>query len=232
MALSDAATVPTVFLTAWYALRELCKLRPKQKILVHSAAGGVGGAALQLARAFDCEPVGVVGGAHKLEVAKTNGAALVFDKHDPDLWHRIRQAAPNGYAAALDPNGRATLLRSYKSLMPSGRLIVYGFSSMLTMRHGKPNNFRLLSQYLRTPRFNPILMTGSNKSVMAFNLSYLFDRHEVLQEAMSELLDLFARGLLRPLATESFPFERVADAHRALEAGHTTGKLVLRIAGD
>src|SRR5690606_22776276 len=133
---------------------------------------------------------------------------------------------------ALDPNGQETLLNSYEALGPTGRLVVYGFSSMIPKNRGKPSYWRLTTKYLRTPRFNPILMTGSNKSVMAFNLSYLFDEHALLGEAMNELLDLFAQGKLKPLDTESFPLARAADAHRALESGKTTGKLVLFSGGE
>jgi len=227
MSLAQAGGVPTVFLTAWYALRELCKLRPGMKILVHSASGGVGGAALQLARAFGCEPVGVVGGASKFDVALKHGAVQVFDKRAPDLWDQVRRAAPDGYAVVMDPNGEETLMQSYKALGPTGRLLIYGFSSMIPQNRGKPSYLRLATKYLKTPRFNPILMTGSNKSVMAFNLSYLFERHDLLTESMDELVELFAVRKLTPLEIQSFPLGQAGEAHRALESGTTTGKLVL-----
>jgi NADPH:quinone reductase-like Zn-dependent oxidoreductase len=70
-------------------------------------------------------------------------------------------------------------------------------------------------------------MTGSNKAVMAFNLSYLFEEKTLLGEAMAELLDLVGRGSLRPLPTRCYPLAAAHDAHRALESGNTTGKLVL-----
>lgn len=222
-----AAGVPAVFLTAWYALSELSRLRPKMKVLVHSAAGGVGLAAVQIARAFDCEPIGIVGADHKLNVALEYGASQVFSKHDKDLWRRVREAAPDGYAAVLDPNGADTLRKSYDALGPMGRLIVYGFSSMLPMGRGKPSYARLVAKYLKTPRFNPIEMTGDNKSVMAFNLSYLFEHQELLTEAMAQMLELFAAGRLRPLGFQSFSLSEAGQAHRLLESGQTTGKLVL-----
>ena len=227
MSLAQAGGVPTVFLTAWYALRELCRLRPGMKILVHSASGGVGGAALQLARAFGCEPVGVVGGPSKFDVALKHGAVQVFDKRAPDLWDQVRRAAPDGYAVVMDPNGEATLMKSYQALGPTGRLLIYGFSSMIPQNRGKPSYLRLATKYFKTPRFNPILMTGSNKSVMAFNLSYLFERHDLLTEGMDELVELFAVRKLTPLEIQSFPLAQAGEAHRALESGTTTGKLVL-----
>lgn len=228
MSLVQAGGVPTVFLTAWYALRELCRLRPGMKILVHSASGGVGSAALQIARAFDCLPYGIVGGRQKFETAQENGAVEVFDKNDPNLWQAVRAAAPEGFSAVLDPNGERTLMKSYKALKPTGRLIIYGFSSMLPEGSGKPSYLRLATKYYKTPRFNPILMTGSNKSVMAFNLSYLFDEQALLREAMDELLELFAGHKLAPLRMQSFSLAHAAEAHRAIETGTTVGKLVLR----
>ena len=70
-------------------------------------------------------------------------------------------------------------------------------------------------------------MTGANKSLLAFNLSYLFDRTDLLTEAMSQLLAWQADGRLPAPPVTTFALDRVADAHRALESGMTTGKLVL-----
>jgi NADPH:quinone reductase-like Zn-dependent oxidoreductase len=128
---------------------------------------------------------------------------------------------------ALDPNGAETLLQSYRHLRPGGRLVVYGFHSMFRRGRGRPDWLKLAYDYWRTPRFDPLRMTGSNKSVMAFNLSYLFDRTEVFGEAMDELMAWVGDGLLRPLPVEEYPLERVGDAHRALESGLTVGKLAL-----
>jgi len=70
-------------------------------------------------------------------------------------------------------------------------------------------------------------MTGSNKAVMAFNLSYLFDQKDLLSEAVGELLGLVERGVLEPLPTHAYPLREAAQAHRDLESGQTVGKLVL-----
>lgn len=226
---AQAACFPTVFLTAWYALRELCKLRPGMSVLVHSASGGVGLAALQIARAFGCRPVGVVGAEHKVALARQNGAVDVIDKSRGNLFGRVREAAPGGYHVALDPNGEETLMGSYRALRPTGRLIVYGFSSMISKGKGRPSYAKLAYKYLKTPRFNPILMTGSNKAVMAFNLSYLFEESALLSEAMSELLGLVGKGWLTPLPVRRYALADAGRAHRDLESGNTIGKLVLML---
>lgn len=228
VSLEQAGAVPVAFLTAWYALRELCKLRPGMRVLVHSGAGGVGLAAIQIARACGCDPIAVVGASHKRQVAEEYGAHAVIDKSRSDLWSELRGVAPEGVDVVLDPNGSETLQRSYDSLRPMGRLVVYGFGSMLVRGRGKPSWPKLVRSYLATPRFQPLRLTNENKSVMAFNLSYLFDSLHIMSEAFDELFGWFGSGALRPLPVQEFDLEAVAEAQRALESGSTTGKLLLR----
>lgn len=224
---SHAAALPAVFATAWYALVELCKLRPGMRILVHSAAGGVGSALCQIAKLSGCRVVGVVGGAHKIEAAREAGADVVIDKSREPLWQRARGEAPDGYDVVLDANGVETLGQSYRHLRPTGRLVVYGFHTMLPKQGGKPRWGKLAIDWLRTPRFNPLALTNDNKSVLAFNLSYLFDRGDLLAEAMATLSEWIDRNQVKPLPVREYPLARVADAHRDLESGRTIGKLVL-----
>ena len=194
---------------------------------MHSAAGGVGGALLQLAGVAGARAIGVVGGSHKVETAKALGADAVVDKSKEELWPAVERAAPDGFHAVFDANGVATLWESYRHLRPTGRLVVYGHHSMLPRGRGKPNWLALAWHWWRIPRFDPLRMTESNKSVMAFNLSYLFDEMHVFRRAMDDLLGWVADGsIVAPSVTE-FALDDVADAHRALESGTTTGKLVL-----
>jgi NADPH:quinone reductase-like Zn-dependent oxidoreductase len=225
--MARAAAFPTVFLTAWYALGELCKLRAGMAVLVHSAAGGVGSALCQIAKLSGCRVVGVVGGPHKVEAAAAAGADVVIDKSSEALWERARGEAPDGYDVVLDANGVATLRASYRHLRPTGRLVIYGFHGMLPKRGGRPHWGKLALDWLRTPRYNPLALTNDNKSVLAFNLSYLFDRGDLLEEGMGTLAGWLQRDLLRPLPVTTYPLARVADAHRDIESGRTVGKLVL-----
>jgi len=226
---SQAAAFPAVGLTAWYALFELCKLRPGAKVLVHSAAGGVGSQLVALAKIAGCFVVGVVGSSHKVEATRALGADAVIDKSRDDLWRSAEAAAPEGYDVVLDANGVETLRASFAHLAPTGRLVVYGFATMLPRggTKGKPRWAKLAADWVRTPRFDPLTMTNENKSVMAFNLSYLFDRPDILAEGMGALLGHVAAGKLAPPRVQEFPLSQVADAHRALESGTTIGKLVL-----
>jgi synaptic vesicle membrane protein VAT-1 len=224
---AEAAAFPTVYLTAWYALRELSKLRPGARVLVHSAAGGVGGAATQIAVACGARVTGTVGSAQKVEVARQAGAQHVVDESQ-GAWHeQTRQLEPQGFDVVLDAHGADSLRHGYAQLAPAGRLIVYGFHGLLTRGKDRPSYSRLALGYLRTPRFNPFEMTQHNRGVLAFNLSYLFERGEILAEAMAELLGWARAGRIRPPPVRTYPLQQVADAHAALESGSSVGKLVL-----
>jgi NADPH:quinone reductase-like Zn-dependent oxidoreductase len=227
LSLEQGGAFPTVFLTAWYALYEAARLRAGSRVLIHSAAGGVGGAALQIAKNAGAFVVGVVGSAHKVESVQRAGANAVIDKSHEDLWRAAERHSPEGYHIVLEANGAETMRQSYAHLRPAGRLVVYGFQAMMTRKSGRPNWLKLAWDYLRLPRFNPLQMTDANKGVVAFNLSYLFDESERFEEALGALLTDVDNGRLQPPPITAFPFDQVAEAHRALQSGDTVGKLVL-----
>lgn len=226
---AQAAGVPTVFLTAWFALRELAQVRAAERVLIHSAAGGVGCAAVQLAREAGAEVTAVVGAPHKRELPLALGARHVVVKAEDDWRRAADRAAPQGYDVILDPNGVSTLADSYARLAPLGRLVIYGFHSMLPRRGGRPNWPKLAWDWLRTPRFNPLRLTMENRSVLAFNLSFLSARADRMIPAMEAVLAGIAAGRLQPAPVTVYPFAEVARAHRDLESGQTQGKLVLSV---
>lgn len=229
LSFEEGAAFPAIFLTAAYALQELAHPRPGEKILVHSAAGGVGSALVQLGKLAGCSVAGVVGASHKSAAVKELGADSVIDKSTQDLWKAAEQFAPKGFDIILDANGPETLWQSYKHLTLGGRLVVYGFHTMLSKGRGTPNWLKVMWDYLTTPRFNPMHMTNDNHSVLAFNLSYLFGKDEIFRELMQRLLDLLESGKLHLPRLTTYPLAEVARAHRDLESGQTIGKLILVI---
>ena len=227
LSLEQAAGFSGIALTAWFGLFELAHPRTRESILVHSAAGGVGSMLVQLGKIADCRVVGVVGAPHKVEAVTGLGADAVIDKSSRDLWQEAERLAPEGYDIILDANGIATLAQSYQHLAPVGRLVVYGFHSMLPKTGGLPNRLKLAWLYWRTPRFSPFSLTTRNRSVLGFNLSFLFDRAELLSAGLQQLLHWLEQGRLRMPAVTCYPLEQVASAQRDLESGQTVGKLVL-----
>jgi NADPH:quinone reductase-like Zn-dependent oxidoreductase len=224
---AEAAALPTVFLTAYYALFELVHPRPEQKLLIHSAAGGVGGALVQLAKSAGCLTAGVVGSPHKVEYVQKLGASLVIDKSSTRLWDEGKKFAPEGFDAVFDANGVETLRQSYRHLRVGGKLVVYGFHSMFSKNRGTPNWFKLIWDYCTTPRFNPLEMTQKNRSVMGFNLSYQFMNKALLRESLLKLLSQFQKRELSIPSITLFPLSQAGEAQKALESGKTIGKLVL-----
>jgi len=224
---AEAAGFPTVFLTAWYALRELSKLRPGARVLVHSAAGGVGGAATQVATACGARVTGTVGSAQKVDIARQAGAEHVIDKSQGPWHEKAKQLVPEGFDVVLDAHGAESLRQGYAQLAPAGRLIIYGFHGLLTRGKDRPSYLKLALGFLRTPRFSPFEMTQHNRGVLAFNLSYLFERGELLGEVMGELLGWAREGRIRPPPVRAYRLHEVAHAHAALESGNSFGKLVL-----
>jgi NADPH:quinone reductase-like Zn-dependent oxidoreductase len=225
--MEQGAAFPGVSLTAWFALFELAHPRAGNTLLVHSAAGGVGSMLVQLGKLAGCRVVGVVGASHKVGAVQALGADAVIDKSTQPLWQEAERLSPGGYDVVLDANGVATLKQSYNHLAPVGKLVVYGFHSMLPRRGGIPHKLRLAWDYWRTPRFSPFSLTTRNRSVLGFNLSFLFDRTEIMQQGLRQLLTWLDEGKLRAPPVTPYPFEQVADAHRDLESGQTVGKLVL-----
>jgi len=223
----QAGAVPVAGLTAWYALVEQGQVKAGYRVLVHSAAGGVGSTLVQLARHFGCDVTGVVGSPGKLDLVRKLGAKHVIDRSEPGWEAQARLAAPQGYDLVLDANGVQTLRGSYRLLRPTGRLVVYGAHTMLTRGSGRPNWLKLAWDFIRTPRFNPLDLTNSNKSIMAFNLSYLFDQQDVLRSSFDQLVVLYANGQLEVAELKAFSLAQAAEAHRELQSGNTRGKLVL-----
>ncbi len=224
---TQAAGFPCVFLTAYYALFELANPRGDESMLVHSAAGGVGGALVQLGKVAGCRVIGIVGSGHKVETVRELGAEEVIDKSSEPLWPAARRHAPGGYHFVFDANGVSTLRQSYHHLAAPGKLVIYGFHGMMRKGRDRPSWTKLLYDWLRTPRFDPLRMTNANRSVLAFNLSYLFAEAELLGEVMNRLLGWLDEGAIVPPPVETYRFEDVATAHRAIESGQTVGKLVL-----
>ena len=185
----------------------------------------------QLGKLSDLQVVGVVGSSHKVDYAKTKlGCDYVIDKSTENLWQKAEECSPEGYAAIFDANGYVTLRTSYEHLAPGGRLIAYGFHSMLPKSGGVlgwVEWLKIIWGYLRTPTFNPLTMTTENRGILCFNLSFMFSRTDILKEALTYFLSHIETGALKPPEVTVFPMSKTGDAHASLESGATVGKLIL-----
>jgi synaptic vesicle membrane protein VAT-1 len=227
--IEQGAAFPATYMTAFYSLFQIFKLPPSSLLLIHSAAGGVGSALTILAKIAGHHVVGVVGQAQKLEYAKDLGADFVYDKSSPDFtWKSIFQDHPQGFDAAYDANGYTTLRVSYDCLRETGKLVAYGSHSLLPREGGKVDYLKAIWGLLRTPRFNPLNLISDNKSIIGFNLSFLFEQKSLIHETLEGLSQKIQGGKLTPPQVKMFPVEDVAKAHSHIESGSSIGKIVLQ----
>lgn len=227
MSFEEAGGFPAVFMTAYHALLQIVVVRPGMTALIHSAAGGVGSSLVQLCKIKGIKTIGVVGSSHKVSLLKDLGCDHIIDKSTEELWKKVEEYAPDGVDLAFDANGAETLKESFNHLAPTGKLFFYGAHTMFPKTGGKVNWPKLVKDFLKTPRFNPLNMSAQNKSLITFNLSFLFEKQDLFNEAMDDLLKWYSEGKLKVAAVKTYPLEKVAEAHRDLESGKTVGKLVL-----
>jgi len=221
----EAGGLPAALLTAAYGLYEIGHLRAGERVVVHSAAGGVGSLAVQLARARGAVVVGTCGSDAKLPVLERLGCDLALNYKQGDWDARVREAL-GPVDLIFDALGGPFLRQGYRLLRTRGRLICYGFGSM-TPAGDRPNWLRLAWQWLATPRFNPLDLVGDSRVVAGFNVLRLWDHLDVLGELFDEALGLVADGKVRVLIGEAAPYTEVGRLHAALQSGRTTGKLIL-----
>lgn len=221
----EGAAFPVQTLTAYYALRPLGNLQNGQTVLIHSAAGGVGLQANRIAKKFDAYTIGVVGSKEKLPILEQEG----FDKgiirgggFKEDLEKALSGRELN---LVLEASGGKYLKLSYHALAPMGRLIAYG-SAQFTPASHRPNYFTLIPKYLFRPKFDPLSMIIANKSVMGFNLIWLYERNTLMKELLSEIDQL---NLPAPKVGHKFPFSEIHKALETFKGGKTIGKVVLTL---
>jgi alcohol dehydrogenase len=221
----EGAAFPVQTLTAYYALRTLGDLKTGQTVLIHSAAGGVGLQANRIAKKYNAYTIGAVGVDSKLELLSREGfdKGIVRGKHFRDDLRQALEGRPLNLV--LEATGGKYFHYSYDMLAPMGRLVAYG-SAQFTPSSHRPNYISLLFRYLFRPRVDPLTMIKSNKSVMAFNLIWIYEQKEVMNEMLVEIGKL---KLPAPIVGHRFGFSQMGEALALFQSGKTTGKVVLNL---
>ena len=229
---AEAAAWAVQGLTAWYGLVELGAVQGGDAVLVQSAAGGVGLLALDILDSLGARPLAVVGHESKRRYLAerrglTDAAIVVRDprRFGAQLDAALASMEAGGFDCVLDAVLGRTFRPAFERLRPEGRYVLFGAADFMS-RGARPNYLRLAFDYLRRPRLDPLAMISANRSLMGFNLIWLWERADRLPAAFAALERLAPRP---PHVGAQLPFDRAPDALRLLQGGATIGKVVLQV---
>jgi synaptic vesicle membrane protein VAT-1 len=225
MTLEQGAALPVTYLTAYQLMIAMGRLKSGESVLVHSAAGGVGLSAIELAAIIGVKVIGVASAA-KHEYLRSRGVMGLIESSSTDLPSRVKElTAGRGVDLALDARGGASWRQSYDSLAPTGRLAMFGLSTAVG---GNPwlGTARAL---LGVPwlRFNPLTLMSDNRGIFGVNIGHLWGHQELLGEWMRQILAWQSQGKIAPVVARSFRFDEAAAAHRYIENRSNVGKVLL-----
>lgn len=232
--LEDAAATPVNYLTAYHSMFHMGNLQPGDRILIHGAAGGVGVAAVQLAKTRKLIIFGTAGAA-KQDLLRQMGVDHPIDYTREDFEKVVRRIAPEGVEMVMDPIGGKSFAKSYRCLGPTGRLVIYGFSAAAGPE-GKKSLLRGAKALAQTPLFHPLKLMRHNTAVIGVHLGRLGTRAPVLEQQLREIFGMYQtgepfgvppQGKVKPLIGKTFPLQEAAAAHRYMHARQNVGKVLL-----
>ena len=204
MTFEEAAAVPLVFLTAWHMLMARARLQPGEDVLVLAASSGVGSAAIQIAKMFQCRVIATAGGEAKLAKARELGADLAIDHYRAGHRRRSRSASPASAAWMWSSStwARPPGPRAWNRWRPAGRLVTCGattgYDARLDLRYLFSKQWSLLGSFMGT----------------------MGELHQVLKFVF--------RKQLKPVIDRVYPLAEIRAAHERLENKEQFGKVLVR----
>ncbi|HLL52333.1 MAG TPA: NADPH:quinone oxidoreductase family protein [Myxococcaceae bacterium] len=212
MGFEDAAALTITYQTAWFALHRRANLQPGEWVLVHAGAGGVGSAAIQLAKAAGAKVIATAGGPGKVELCGKLGADVAVDYRKDDFVAAVKEATEGrGADVVFDPVGGDVFDKSTRCIAFEGRIVVIGFTS------GR----------IPEARANHLLV--KNYAVLGLHWgAYNFHNPALIAQAQRELYRLHSEGRIKPLISEVRPMAEAPQALQAVASRASTGKVILR----
>jgi NADPH:quinone reductase-like Zn-dependent oxidoreductase len=221
----QGAAIPVNYLTAWALLVTMGGLKRDEAVLIHNAGGGVGLAALDIAKHIGATTFGTAS-AGKHDFLKQRGLDHPIDYRGQDWLPELKRLTNDrGVELVIDPLGGASWKKSFRALRATGRMGVFGMST--ASASGIRGKLRALKAVMQSPRFNPLGLMSRNKGVFGLNLGHLWGEGDKVAGWMEEILRGIQEGWIRPHVDSAFPFDQVAEAHRYIEARQNIGKVVL-----
>jgi len=227
MTAEEGAALVVNYLTAYQLVEVMGSLGADETMLVHSAGGGVGIAATQLARRIGASVIGTAS-VGKHEFLRSIGVEHTIDYRTEDFEVRVREiTGGRGVDLVLDAVGGSSFKKGYRLLAPAGRIGMFGISAAAVGKR------RSLVAFLRTAlslpwfQFTPISLIDKNKGAFGVNMLHMWDEMPRLRTWMEALLAYYKEGAIGPVIDTTFPFERAADAHHYIQDRKNVGKVLL-----
>jgi NADPH2:quinone reductase len=215
----DAAALPEVACTVWSNLVMTANLTPGEVLLIHGGASGIGTHAIQVARALGNRIAVTAGSRARLDLSAELGASILISYHDEDFVQRVRAATDGaGADVILDIMGAAYLDRNLDALAPDGRLVIIGMQGGVT---GDLNIGKLVGKRLH--------VIGT--ALRGRPVGGAHGKSAIVDAVVASVWPMIGDGLVRPVIGARYPIQQAAEAHRALAAGETHGKVLLTLDG-
>jgi NADPH2:quinone reductase len=212
------------FMTAWVGLKKMCRVEAGERVLIQAAAGGVGTAAVQIAKALKCKVYGTASKDYKMELIKSLGGHPINYRSN-DFYQEIINDGGK-VDCVLETVGGNVFKKSMKLLNAFGRLVVIGFASM-NLKIWNPLTW--IKTYRDAPKVNMMKMAIESKGIYASHIGYLTNNEELTAEIWDELFSFVCEHDLKPVVGKVFSFTELPEAHSFMESRESVGKLVVRI---
>ncbi len=222
---AEGASIPVI--TAWQLIVVMGALKAHETVLIHSAGGGVGIAATQIAKHIGAKVIGTASAA-KHDDLRALGADHLIDYRTEDFEARARQiTGGRGVELILDAVGGDSLKKGYRLLAPTGRLGIFGASSAATNKTG--GYFGMLSMLASMPwlQFDPLSLMNANKGVFGVNQGHMWGEIDRMRGWLDQLMGLWEKGATRPKIARTFPFDEAPAAHHFIQDRKNIGKVLL-----
>jgi NADPH:quinone reductase-like Zn-dependent oxidoreductase len=215
----QGAAIPVNYSTAWAGLIGYGNLQPGERVLIHSAGGGVGIAATQIAKRHGAEVYGTA------SPGKHERIREIGVDHTLDYTHSGWENGLPNFDVILDAIGGKSFRRSYSLLRPGGRLVAFGASAVVSGQ--RKNLLTALKTVARMPRFNLIKQMSESKAVIGLNMFTLGQDRGTLEPWFGPLRPLLDDGTIDPVVAGDFSFENAGAGHTMITERRNVGKVVL-----
>lgn len=224
----EAAAIPVNYITAWILLVTMGGLQKEEAILIHNVGGGVGIAALDIARHIGATTYGTAS-RHKHEFLKDRGLDYAIDYRNDDWYHVLMALTKDkGVDLITDPLGGKEWKRGYRALRSTGRLGMFGVSTASGgPEAGLKSYWNILKTAVQMPFFHPLSLINKNRGVFGVNLGHLWHEQEKATSWIQSILQGVEEGWINPHVDSTFPFKHAGEAHRYIEERKNIGKVIL-----